>query len=143
MIPRGLRNNNPLNIRRTNTKWQGLCDVQTDKSFFQFQTMGYGYRAAFKNIRTYILNGYDTDCDGNPNELEDVISRWAPPFENHTENYIKTVVELSGLSRNEIIDYRNKEQMTKLVAAMSFVENGIMANLDDVEAGWNLFVKSI
>ena len=143
MIPRGLRNNNPLNIRRTNTKWQGLCDVQTDKSFFRFQTMGYGYRAAFKNIRTYILNGYDTDRDGNPNELEDVISRWAPPFENHTENYIKTVVRLSGLKRDEIIDYRNKEQMTQLVAAMSFVENGVYANLKDVETGWNLYVKSL
>ena len=47
-MTRGLRNNNPLNIRRNKTKWQGLSVTQTDKSFFQFKTMAYGYRAAFK-----------------------------------------------------------------------------------------------
>ena len=59
-MTRGLRNNNPLNIRRNNTKWQGLSATQTDKSFFQFKTMAYGYRAAFKTLQTYILNKYDT-----------------------------------------------------------------------------------
>ena len=49
-MTRGLRNNNPLNIRRNNTKWQGLSATQTDKSFFQFKTMAYGYRAAFKTL---------------------------------------------------------------------------------------------
>ena len=53
-MTRGLRNNNPLNIRRNNTKWQGLSATQTDKSFFQFKTMAYGYRAAFKTLQTYI-----------------------------------------------------------------------------------------
>ena len=72
-MTRGLRNNNPLNIRRNNTKWQGLSATQTDKSFFQFKTMAYGYRAAFKTLQTYILNKYDTDKDGTANELEDVI----------------------------------------------------------------------
>ena len=57
-MTRGLRNNNPLNIRRNNTKWQGLSATQTDKSFFQFKTMAYGYRAAFKTLQTYILNKY-------------------------------------------------------------------------------------
>lgn len=90
-MTRGLRNNNPLNIRRNNTKWQGLSATQTDKSFFQFKTMAYGYRAAFKTLQTYILNKYDTDKDGTANELEDVIMRWAPPCENNTEVYIATV----------------------------------------------------
>ena len=47
-MTRGLRNNNPLNIRKNSTKWQGLSATQTDKSFFQFTSMAYGYRAAFK-----------------------------------------------------------------------------------------------
>ena len=67
-MTRGLRNNNPLNIRRNNTKWQGLSVTQTDKSFFQFKTMAYGYRAAFKTLQTYIFNKYDTDKDGTANE---------------------------------------------------------------------------
>lgn len=98
-MTRGLRNNNPLNIRRNNTKWQGLSATQTDKSFFQFKTMAYGYRAAFKTLQTYILNKYDTDKDGTANELEDVIMRWAPPCENNTEVYIATVEKRSGISR--------------------------------------------
>ena len=54
MIPRGIRNNNPLNIRRSKDQWQGLRAVQTDPSFCQFETLEYGWRAAFKLLtRTY------------------------------------------------------------------------------------------
>ena len=30
MLPRGIRNNNPLNIRRSKDQWQGLRAQQTD-----------------------------------------------------------------------------------------------------------------
>ena len=33
MLPRGIRNNNPLNIRRSKDQWQGLRAQQTDASF--------------------------------------------------------------------------------------------------------------
>ena len=46
MKPRGIRNNNPLNIRRTNTVWQGMKEELTDKEFVEFISMAYGYRAA-------------------------------------------------------------------------------------------------
>lgn len=137
-MTRGLRNNNPLNIRRNNTKWQGLSSTQTDKSFFQFTTMAYGYRAAFKTIQTYILNKYDTDKDGTPNELEDVIMRWAPPCENSTEDYISTVVKRSGVSRHTTLSRNNREQLIAIVAAMSYVENGVPAKMEDVIKGWEL-----
>lgn len=45
MEPRGLRNNNPGNIRTTKDRWQGLRPQQTDPAFFQFTEMRYGYRA--------------------------------------------------------------------------------------------------
>ena len=48
MTPRGIRNNNPLNIRRSpGQTWQGECPVQTDKAFVQFRSMKWGIRAAF------------------------------------------------------------------------------------------------
>ena len=54
MIARGIRNNNPLNIRRSKDKWQGLKTLQTDAQFCQFETMAYGWRAAFVMLtRTY------------------------------------------------------------------------------------------
>ena len=131
-------NNNPFNIRRNNTKWQGLSVTQTDKSFFQFKTMAYGYRAAFKTLQTYIFNKYDTDKDGTANELEDVIMRWAPPCENNTDVYIATVEKRSGISRHTVLNRNNREQLIAVVAAMSFVENGVPANMDDVRKGWEL-----
>ena len=137
-MTRGLRNNNPLNIRRNNTKWQGLSATQTDKSNLQGKTMAYGYRAAFKTLQTYILNKYDTDKDGTANELEDVIMRWAPPCENNTEVYIATVEKRSGISRHTILNRNNREQLIAVVAAMSYVENGVPANMDEVRKGWEL-----
>mgnify|MGYP003533551919 FL=1 len=44
---RGIRNNNPLNIRLSADKWQGMREEQTDKAFVQFKSMAYGYRAAW------------------------------------------------------------------------------------------------
>lgn len=41
-MTRGLRNNNPGNLRLSKDKWQGLRAVQTDKAFFQFETMAHG-----------------------------------------------------------------------------------------------------
>ena len=42
MLPRGIRNNNPLNIRRTaKDQWQGLRAQQTDASFCQFESLDY------------------------------------------------------------------------------------------------------
>ena len=52
-LPRGLRNNNPGNIRRSKDKWQGLRAEQTDPEFFQFEAMAYGYRALIKTLQNY------------------------------------------------------------------------------------------
>ena len=47
MLPRGIRNNNPLNIRRTaKDQWKGLRAQQTDASFCQFESLEFGWRAA-------------------------------------------------------------------------------------------------
>ena len=54
MLPRGIRNNNPLNIRRSKDQWQGMKKEQTDSAFCQFENLAYGWRAAFKLLtRTY------------------------------------------------------------------------------------------
>ena len=87
---------------------------------------------------TYILNKYDTDKDGTANELEDVIMRWAPPCENNTDVYITTVEKRSGISRHTVLNRTNREQRSAILAAMSYVENGVPANMDDVRKGWEL-----
>ena len=33
MLPRGIRNHNPLNIRKSKDQWKGMAEVQTDRAF--------------------------------------------------------------------------------------------------------------
>ena len=35
----------------------------------------------------------------------------------------------------------NRDVMVPVVAAMSFVENGVEAKMSDVQSGWDLFIK--
>ena len=55
-MTRGMRNNNPLNIRHSADHWQGAAAEQQDKSFVQFESMAYGYRAAWKVLDSYCLH---------------------------------------------------------------------------------------
>lgn len=131
-MTRGYRNCNPLNIRLGKSKpWKGEIRPSQDVAFAQFKSMAFGYRAAFKLLRNYQeLHG----C----RRLSDFISRWAPPSENDTQSYIATVAKRTHLSDVLQIDTHNEMQMRKIVSAMSFVENGIPANEDEVRAGWEL-----
>ena len=131
MRTRGYRNNNPCNIRISTDVFQGEVRPSGDKAFKQFETMAYGYRAAFKVLRTYI-NNYKLDT------IRKIISRFAPSNENHTENYIKVVSERSGIPENDTVYADNREMMIRIVAAMSFVENGREAEMSDVIRGWEL-----
>ena len=128
---RGYRNANPLNIRINSDKFQGEIQPSGDKEFKQFETPAYGYRAAFRILRTYI-NNYKCDT------IRKIISRWAPKNENHTENYIKVVSERSGIPADDPIYADSREMMIRIVAAMSYVENGREAVMSDVIRGWEL-----
>lgn len=140
MLPRGYRNNNPLNIRiNANNNWQGKVQANTDRVFEQFISMPYGYRAAIKLIRNYISN---YACD----TVEKIISKWAPPTENNTDKYITDVCNLSGLTPNTRIGLNSKNAIKKMVYAMSIIENGNtdatraagLPNMDIIEQGYNL-----
>ena len=130
-MPRGILNNNPCNIRISTDKFQGEVQPSQDKEFKQFETMAYGYRAAFRVIRTYI-NNYKCDT------IRKIISRWAPKSENYTENYIRVVSERSGIPADDIVYPDNREMMVRIVAAMSYVENGREAVMSDVIRGWEM-----
>ena len=132
---RGIRNNNPLNIRHSADRWQGARIEQTDKAFVQFISMPYGYRAAWK-----ILESYWKYFNNLPKGfcVRNIITRWAPPTENDTDAYIRSVLAMSGLGGNEHfsqpsngIDYKRLEL---LMRAMTTMECGIPYNEVDVEA---------
>lgn len=131
--PRGLRNNNPLNIRHNSDHFQGEIKGN-DKSFKTFETMPYGYRAAFVTLHTYLTK---YGC----NTIEKIIARFAPPNENNTQAYIANVVKWSGVPKDKILTAADGADYILIVAAMSFVENGINADISQVKAGFNLQSK--
>lgn len=116
--PRGIRNNNPLNIRRSTQKWRHKVAIPTDQSFEQFDRIEWGIRAAFVIMRTYLGRQYRCRT------VRDVIARWAPSCENNTENYIYWVCKESCIQQDEILDIKNKNQMCRLLWAMAWYENG-------------------
>lgn len=130
VIPRGIRNNNPLNIRVGNV-WLGEVKNPTDPHFEQFNSMEFGLRAGFVLLRRYIRHYKRLT-------IEDIISSWAPSNENNTRAYIDTVVRVSGIPRNEILHYSNKETMCKLVDAMCFVENGTHISMEKISKGYDI-----
>ncbi len=129
---RGIRNNNPGNIKRTKDKWQGLSETQNDDTFFQFDNPVWGLRAAAKLLRNYqTLRGLQT--------ISDIISRWSPPVENNTQNYINFVSKKVGISANSYINLGDNVLLTKLLKAVVQYENGVMPYSDaQIEQAINL-----
>ena len=132
-MSRGLRNNNPGNIRRSRVRYKGEVRPSRDPDFKEFSTMAYGYRAVFVLLDTYRSRyGLTT--------IRQMLNRYAPPTENFTEGYVRFVADYSGVMPDEVIDTRSEKNMIPIVAAMSKIENGVAANIEDVERGWELFI---
>ncbi len=90
MIARAIRNNNPLNIRRSADRWLGQADKQKDPQFVQFTEMKYGWRAAFMLLTRTYYHKYRLFTVGK------IIAHWAPPAENNTRTYVERVTSLMG-----------------------------------------------
>lgn len=110
--PRGIKNNNPLNIRKSAISWQGKTG--DDGTFEVFDTPHNGIRAAARNLKTYAnSHGLRTP--------RAIIGRWAPAVENNVEAYVSSVVKRSGLFADLILE---PNDYVKLVEAMIYHENG-------------------
>lgn len=108
--------NNPLNIRyvRSNT-WIGQTNPK--QGFCQFDTLEHGIRAAAIIIcKSYRQKGIVS--------VQDIINKFAPPFENNTQNYILTVCKLCPYLRPDSC-LSLPIQYAYLITAMSKVETGV------------------
>jgi hypothetical protein len=135
MLPRGIRNNNPLNIRRSKDQWQGMKKVQSAKQFCQFETLDWGWRAAFKLLTRTYYHQYRLYT------IKGIISRWAPPNENNTRVYIENVSRLTGIGPDEPLGIPSDKpaRWIALGLAMAIQENG-QASIDyfAMLRGWSL-----
>ena len=135
MLPRGIRNNNPLNIRRSKDQWQGMKKVQSDTQFCEFETLDWGWRAAFKLLTRTYYHQYRLYT------IRTIISRWAPPNENNTRVYIENVSRLTGIGPDEPLGIPSDKpaRWIALGLAMAIQENG-QTSIDyfAMLRGWSL-----
>lgn len=89
-LPRGLRNNNPGNIRRIGKPppWKGLSkDQSSDAEFLVFDAPLWGLRALGRTLHTY-FDRYKLRT------VRQIIARWAPPQDNNdTGAYVAAVAQ--------------------------------------------------
>lgn len=117
MTPRGIRNNNPGNIRKSKDDWQGLAADQPDGAFFTFESPVAGIRALAKILLNYQRKkGLHT--------IHDIISRWAPPSENDTAAYIAQVAKHVGCAPEAMLTLSDRTTLFLLVEAIIQHENG-------------------
>ena len=135
--PLGIRNNNPLNIRRGKTLWKGEIAPSPSgevgrgvgSSFCKFESVEWGLRAAFCLLRTY-ANKYRLCC------VRDIITRWAPPTENNTTSYIRHVCQLTGFGGNQRL---TEKDWPRLIKAMARMECGVELEDDVIQKGFQLY----
>lgn len=124
-LPRGLRNNNPGNLKISSSNWQGKIpeSQNTDGVFEQFKTFAYGVRAMIKLIRDTYMTKW------NLRTIRQIVSKYAPTSENDTGSYVYSVSAKTGFGPDQQLG-TDKETLRRLVQAMAYHENGRMA-IDD------------
>ena len=120
--PRGIRNNNPGNIEKGTSKWQGLSPVQTDSRFCQFTDATWGIRA----LAVLLINYQDKY---GLNTIKGIIGRWAPTNENNTSAYVQAVVKdvqvlVPDVTATQQIDLHQYRYLFGIVSAIINHENG-------------------
>jgi len=122
-IPRGIRNNNPGNIKKNDIQWEGLSDEQTDKTFFQFKSSKWGIRALTKILLTY-RHKYGLK------NIMSIITRYAPIEENDTEAYKNFVSQETNFGILKELD-ETIEDYLPVIKAIIKMENGVQPYNDE------------
>lgn len=130
-VARGIRNNNPGNIRK-GIKWLGRVEPGKDAAFVEFKTMPYGIRALYIDLINKHKGGLRT--------IQGIIYRYAPPSENLTDAYVASVAKQIGIPATAVFQ-PTADNFKKFARAVAVHENGKDANMiqgSDWAAGWNL-----
>ena len=134
---RGIRNNNPTNIRYVErNNWKGRRFPKEDLAFEEFTEMAWGVRAAFVLIHKYI-HVYKKIT------IAEILSRWAPPKENATQGYIKNVCYWGQLKPDDAFDPFDLDMAMELICNMIRMECGKYIDLQDVMKGYIYYLHDI
>jgi hypothetical protein len=124
--PRGIRNNNPGNIRwQKGVTWQGQAKDRTDSEFVVFDTPEWGIRALIRVLLSYKRRGVVTPAA--------IINRWAPPkgqaqdgraYTQNTGAYVRSISAALGVGADAVIDVESADTLRLLLPAIIQHENG-------------------
>lgn len=119
VVPAGLRNNNPGNIRADKTKWQGQTGA--NKGFATFGTPEDGIRAAAINLQA---KGEKHGLTTVAGIIGDPKNGWAPPNENDTPAYVAQVAAELGVKPDDPLDLSDPNLVNQFLGAIFTRENG-------------------
>lgn len=122
--------NNPLNVRSSAAHWRGQTG-QT-KGFCDFSTLEYGVRVVFYllTISYPIFHGLYS--------YKEMISRYAPPSENKTQDYINYVCAKLKVRPDDMVFTENTDvTLPKMVYYMAKFEG----NPIDLELCYDVYNK--
>lgn len=133
-MTRSERNNNPGNIRLTSDRWRGQVLPPPDRGFVTFTEPKWGYRALFVILEGYMIrHGLRT--------IRGIIGRYAPPTENSTRSYIRSVCRATGWGPDDPLDPCGRV-MQDLARAITRVESGKPADEKALREGYALYETS-
>jgi hypothetical protein len=115
--PRGLRNNNPLNIEAGQFTQSMPGFKGSDGRFAVFESPEQGVAAADALLMRYGMQGRNTPAR--------IIEKWAPAGDgNNVSAYAGSVARALGIGPNDPIPMEDPAVRRRLIDAMSAVENG-------------------
>lgn len=112
-LPVGIRQNNPGNITKNGTQWDGEVP-NTQNRFKEFQSPEDGIAAIARNISQY-NNKYQI------NTVNGIVHRYSATDQGE---YAINMAKALGVDPNEHLDVSNPEVMTKIVKVIIKQENG-------------------
>ncbi len=122
-LPRGIRNNNPMNIKDFDIPWKGAVDESTDETFEQFESPAFGIRAGVRDI----LNDHIKD---GKRTIRGLFGEFAPESENPTTDYVNFVADRLQVAPSAQVDLTKPGVLQDLVKATIEFENGIQPYSD-------------
>jgi hypothetical protein len=123
-VSRGIRNNNPGNIRHGADKWQGMASEQPDSQFIKFVSAQYGIRAMARILASYRRRGLVT--------VRQIINTWAPPvgqdaqgnrYTQNSDAYVAHVARVLQVEPDQAITW-TAGGLADLVTVIIQHENG-------------------
>ncbi len=109
--------------------------VQSDAQFVQFESLEWGWRAAFYLLTRTYYHKYRLYT------IRAIVQKWAPAIENNTKAYIANVSKLTGIDPDEPIGIPSESPARWMAVgrAMAIQENGT-DSIDDFAllTGWDL-----